>query len=82
LYKVKNRAKKINSSLKVGGGMSVGQGGGCASSITRLVSQTGTLSEEIDIKVWRVVLHKITFQNLQELYIKKNAENSWTSCHF
>jgi hypothetical protein len=39
------------SFLQVGGGMSVGQGGGCASSITRLVSQTGTLSEEIDIKV-------------------------------
>jgi hypothetical protein len=58
----------------VGGGMSVGQGGGCASSITRLVSQTGTLSEEIDIKVERVV-HKITFQNLQEIYKKNLYKN-------
>ncbi len=54
--------------------MSVGQGGGCASSITRLVSQTGTLSEEIDIKVERVV-HKITFQNLQEIYKKNLYKN-------
>jgi hypothetical protein len=52
----------------VGGGMSVGQGGGCASSITRLVSQTGTLSEEIDIKVARNYLSKLT-KKLFEKYI-------------
>jgi hypothetical protein len=58
----------------VGGGMSVGQGGGGASSITRLVSQTGTLSEEIDIKVvagcTRNYLSKLT-KKLSEKYLQK-----------